>query len=365
MFLFIIKRLLWFIPTLFVVSLFGFLLLSFSSQKAIQSYISKPSTAHSQLSVEQQKNYWTNYLGFNKPLFYFSVKPISSNKQEITHYVPSIKWHGTSNQYHCWLFGGNHSKGLLRGDFGVSYKTNQPVLLIIKERVGWSLFFSITSIFLAYVISIPLGIKLVAQQHSLFYRFTHRFLFFIYCLPPFFVGIVLLMLFANSDALNWLPASGIKPIEGYQSETLLHKITATVPYTILPLICYTYASLAFITKLTESSIKEQLHFDYIRTAKAKGLSNKNILVNHALKNGLLPLITVFTSVFPSIIGGSVIIENLFSIPGMGNETVKSIIANDYPVVIAIITISSVITLTAYLLADMLYAFVDKRINLHA
>ena len=197
MFSYIIKRLLWFIPTLFVVSLFGFLLLSSSSDKAIQSYISKPNTTHSQLTVEQQKNYWTHYLGFNLPLFYFSVKPLSNNKKEITHYIPSIKWHGTSNQYHCWLFGGNRSRGIIRGDFGISYKTNEPVILIIKERVGWSLFFSITSILLAYVISIPLGIKLVTEPQSNFYRWTHRFLFFIYCLPPFFVGIILLMLFAN------------------------------------------------------------------------------------------------------------------------------------------------------------------------
>jgi peptide/nickel transport system permease protein len=133
---------------------------------------------------------------------------------------------------------------------------------------------------------------------------------------------------------------------------------------VLPLICYTYSSLAFISRLTSSSITEQLQFDYIKTAKAKGLSDITILWKHALKNSALPLITVFSSIFPSIIGGSVIIESIFTIPGMGLETVRSIISHDYPVVIAIITLSSLLTILSYLIADILYAWVDPRIRIN-
>lgn len=361
MFSYLLKRFIWFVPTLFLVTLFGFFLLQLSSENAINSYLSNPNVSkNSSLNIEQQKDYWKKELGFDLPVFYFSISPLSSNKNEWKYYVPSIKWYGSNNQYHYWFFGGKQSKGIIRGDFGTSYKTNEPVMFILKEKVGWSLFFSVASILLAYLISIPLGLKLAQKPNTRFYKWTHRFLFFIYTLPPFFIGILLLIIFANPNVLHWFPASGIKPLEDENTFNFMNSL----PFLILPLIVYTYSSLAFITKLTETSINNELQFDYIRTAKAKGLSNNQIIYRHALKNGLLPLITVFSSVFPSIIGGSVIIENLFSIPGMGNETVKSIIAHDYPVVIAIVTISSIITLLAYLITDILYMFVDKRINLN-
>lgn len=182
-------------------------------------------------------------------------------------------------------------------------------------------------------------------------------------MPSFFVGVLLLMLLANPDVISIFPPSGIKPIGGYDdNSSLIEKFLVSVPYMILPLICYTYSSLAFISKLTASSLQEQLQLDYIKTAKAKGLNAKQIIWNHALKNSALPLITVFSSVFPTIIGGSIIIESIFTIPGMGLETVKAIIAQDYPVVIAIITLSSILTIFSYLMADILYAIIDPRIR---
>jgi peptide/nickel transport system permease protein len=184
-----------------------------------------------------------------------------------------------------------------------------------------------------------------------------------YSMPSFFVGVLLLMLFANPDVISILPPSGIKPIEGYSDDSFFTKLLETLPYIILPLICYTYSSLAFISKLTTTTISQELVLDYIQTAKAKGLNEHKLIWRHALKNSLLPLITVFTAIFPSIIGGSVIIESIFTIPGMGLETVKSIIAQDYPFVIAVITISALATIISYILADILYALTDPRITL--
>lgn len=363
---FIIKRILSFIPTLFFVTLIGFYLLSISSDKAINAYISNPNTIqNNHLTIEKQKQYWTKKLGFDLPVFYLSVVSLSENTYTINHYIPVIKYNGINNQYHRWFFGSENSNGVIKGDFGISYKTQEPVSLILKERVSWSVFYALASIILAYLISVPFGIKLVKKKQTPFYKWTHRFLFFIYTLPPFFVGMILLMLFANKDVLQIFPASGTEPIDGTEFSGYFGLISSRLPYVILPLIVYTYSSLAFITKLTENSLSNELHLDYIKTAKAKGLSDNQLIYKHALKNSLLPLVTVFSSVFPGIIGGSVIIENLFSIPGMGNETIKSVIANDYPIVIAIITISSCITLCAYLISDILYAVIDKRINLQA
>ncbi|MES2514943.1 MAG: ABC transporter permease [Bacteroidota bacterium] len=292
-----------------------------------------------------------------------SFDALYDSKTAYKNYIPKIHWYGFQNRYHQWLFGGPNSKGIVRGDFGVSYTRNEPVITILKEKLIWSVFFSVISILLAYAISIPIGIGMAEKPNSKFTTLTRLTLFILYALPSFFVGVVLLMLFANPDTLPIFPPSGIKPISGYDDDaSLLSKFIDSLPYMILPLICYTYSSLAFISRLTTTSINEQLHLDYIKTARAKGLRNKTVLWKHALKNSALPLITVFSSIFPAIIGGSVIIESIFTIPGMGLETVRAIMSQDYPIVIAVITLSSVLTIISYLMADLLYAWVDPRIR---
>ncbi len=481
MLLYIIKRILWFIPTLFAVTLIGFILLANSPGDPVNAMVNLNSR-NSSNDIEQQKKYWRKQLGLDLPVFYFSVSTLAepdtlykiydaeklktykallkqsgnakminnylldlkytsvlfndeiskinadtshhflidekeqihnisvsldalkqevneetiknnletiysnseavspdfnrialnlknsyneflSNRTRYKNYIPKINWYGFHNQYHRWLFGGVNSKGIIRGDFGISYVKKEPVIAIIKDKMIWSLCFSILSIILAYAVSIPIGIKIAEKPNARSSRISQYFFFILYSMPSFFVGVLLLMLFANPDVLSVFPPSGIKPIEGYASDAnLFQKIIDSLPYMILPLICYTYSSLAFISRITTIGINEQLQFDYIKTARAKGLSEKKIIWKHAFKNSLLPLITVFTSVFPTIIGGSVIIESIFTIPGMGLETVRSILSHDYPVVIAIVTLSALLTIFSYLLADILYAWADPRIR---
>jgi len=378
---YVLKRILWFVPSLFAVTIIGFILLANSPGDPV-NLLSNGAKASG--NIEEQKTFWRKKLGLDLPLFYFSITTLSEpdtlykvyDEQQLKiikkdlkenggykNYIPKIIWYGYHNQYHQWLFGGANSKGIIRGDFGISYIKKEPVIAILKDKLIWSVFFSIVSIILAYVISIPIGIKLAEKPNSKSSKITQVTLFLLYSMPSFFVGILLLILFANPDVISIFPPSGIKPIEGYDDNaSLLSKFVDSFPYMILPLICYTYSSLAFISKLTATSIHEQLGLDYIKTARAKGLSEKKIIYKHALKNSALPLITVFSSVFPSIVGGSVIIESIFTIPGMGLETVKAIISQDYPIVIAVITLSSVLTIFSYLLADILYAWVDPRIR---
>ncbi len=384
---YVLKRILWFIPTLFAVTLIGFILLANAPGDAVDTLVMSSNSGGGvkpSKDIENQKNYWRKQLGLDLPIFYFSICRLSDpdtlykihdsnllkNTKEQLHktggyknFIPKIVWYGTHNQYHRWLFGGINSKGIIRGDFGLSISKKEPVMDIIKDKLIWSLFFSILSIILAYIISIPIGVKITLRPDSKFSKRSQFILFLIYSMPSFFVGVLLLMLLANPDVISIFPPSGIKPIGGYDdNSSLIEKFLVSVPYMILPLICYTYSSLAFISKLTASSLQEQLQLDYIKTAKAKGLNAKQIIWNHALKNSALPLITVFSSVFPTIIGGSIIIESIFTIPGMGLETVKAIIAQDYPVVIAIITLSSILTIFSYLMADILYAIIDPRIR---
>jgi len=378
---YVLKRILWFVPTLFAVTIIGFILLANAPGDPV-NLLSNGAKASG--NIEEQKTFWRKKLGLDLPLFYFSITTLSEpdtlykvyDEQQLKiikedlkenggykNYIPKIIWYGYHNQYHQWLFGGANSKGIIRGDFGISYIKKEPVISIIKDKLIWSVFFSVVSIILAYMISIPIGIKFAEKPNSKSSKITQVTLFLLYSMPSFFVGILLLILFANPDVISIFPPSGIKPIEGYaDGASIFSKFIDSFPYMILPMICYTYSSLAFISKLTATSIHEQLGLDYIKTARAKGLSEKKIIYKHALKNSALPLITVFSSVFPSIVGGSVIIESIFTIPGMGLETVKAIISQDYPIVIAVITLSSVLTIFSYLLADILYAWVDPRIR---
>lgn len=478
---YIVKRLLWFIPTLFIITLLGFTLLVNAPGDPVDLLVNSLNSRNSNSdAIEAQKAQWRKELGLDLPLFYLSVtsfaepdtlykihnrqklktyhallnksgnagaihqfiealhksklvftkefellkqdssKPfidrehaqliisnlnalaLQADTQQMTvslqtiflhskmyspsclqqlnqlqsafntlktkrtvykNYIPKLIWYGSVNRYHHWLFGGADCKGVIRGDFGISYIKKEPVLAIIKDKIGWSLFFSITSILLAYAISIPIGMAMARKPESKKNRRTEIILFVLYAMPSFFVGVLLLMLFANPDVVSLLPPSGIMPIGGYADDAgLAEKIAGSLPYMILPLICYTYSSLAFISRLTQTAIAEQLPLDYIKTARAKGLSERAIIRKHALKNSMLPLITVFSALFPTIIGGSVIIETMFTIPGMGLETIRAISAKDYPIVIAFITLSSLLTLFSYLMADVLYAWFDPRIR---
>lgn len=280
-------------------------------------------------------------------------------------YIPQIHFYA-ANQYQRWLFGdgGEFSRGIIRGDFGTSYVTKEPVSDVIFSKIGWTLFFSLLSVILAYVISIPIGVRSAAGKGSGADKTVSLILFILYSIPSFWLATLLLMTFANPDVFHWFPASGVKPVNGYEEGAgIWSRIKASAPYIVLPAICYTYSSFAFLSRTMRVSMLEVLGQDYIRTAHAKGLTTNSIIWKHALRNALFPVITVFGSVFPAVIGGSVILESIFSIPGMGSETINAIQANNYPMIIAILTITSVMTLIGFLISDILYALVDPRISL--
>ncbi len=279
-------------------------------------------------------------------------------------YIPALRLH-PDNRYHRWLFGdGKTSRGIVRGDFGVSYTTREPIGDIIGKRMYWSVMLALLAIALAYLVSIPVGIRAAVRPRSRFDRASSVTLFFLYALPVFWVATLLLMTFANPEVLHLLPASGVAPPQGFPEGTgFWGRLLGTLPYLVLPVVCYTYGSLAFLARTMRGSMAGVLQSDYIRTARAKGLSENRILYRHALRNALLPMITMFANVFPLAISGSVIVETIFSIPGMGLETYQAILNLDYPMISAVFTLTGVLTLTGYLLADVLYAAADPRITL--
>lgn len=289
---------------------------------------------------------------------------VTQNKTSWKNFFPVFSFY-KNNQYHRWLFGDSvgNSKGILRGDLGISYVTKQPISQVIGEKLGWSLFFSLFSILFAYLISIPIGIKAAVNKNSFFDKSSSLVLFFLFSLPSFWVATLLLMVFANPESLQLFPASGIKPATGYpETATLFEKIKISLPYLILPAICYTYSSYAFLSRAVRISMIEEINKDYIRTARAKGLTETKVIYKHAFRNALFPIITLFANVFPLVIGGSVILETIFSIPGMGLETYTAIQNQNYPMIIAIFTITGMLTIVGYLVSDLLYAIADPRIS---
>lgn len=273
-------------------------------------------------------------------------------------YIPAIHFYGLHNQYHRWL-----SNIILHGNLGLSYRTQLPLMRQLKSKMGWSVTLSLLSLVLAYAISIPIGMYAAYRQNGLFDKLSGTLLFALYSIPAFFGGMLLLLLFANPDILNWFPEGGIADPTVYDPnwpffERLLHHL----PYLVLPVITYTYGSLAFYSRQMRIGAVEIMQQDFIRTARAKGLPDSAILWKHIFRNALLPILTLFADAFPLAVAGSVIIETIFAIPGMGQELYNAMLSYDYPVVVGVFLIFGTMTLAGYLVSDILYAVADPRIS---
>ncbi|HQV76935.1 MAG TPA: ABC transporter permease subunit [Chitinophagales bacterium] len=269
-------------------------------------------------------------------------------------FIPSIHWYGFNNQYHQWI------TKFMVGDFGISYQDEKPVKTVIWEAVRWTVLLSFISIFLTYLIAIPLGIVSAANKGNLKDQTISTSLFILYSLPSFWVATLLIMFFGGGDFFNLFPSFGVpQPAENM---SFFSKFTNYVWHLTLPVICYTYGGLAFISRQMRGAMVNSLSQDYVRTARAKGLDEDVVLWKHAIKNSLLPIITLFANVFPLAISGSVVLELIFSIPGMGKTAYEALVARNYPIVYTVVMFSAILTLVGYLVADILYAVVDPRIS---
>tara|TARA_B110000211_G_C14065785_1_gene547599 strand:- start:1003 stop:2415 length:1413 start_codon:yes stop_codon:yes gene_type:complete len=292
---------------------------------------------------------------------------VLENKQNWKNYIPALQLNGALNQYHIWLFGNEarNRGGVVRGDFGKSYSDNEEVGTKMLKMFPYSFILVMLSIFLSYLISIPLGVYSAYKKGKLFDSVSSVIVFMLYSLPSFFVATLLLYRFANPDHLMWFPVGGVKDPSVFNSEWAWYSfanIKHQAPYFVLPLISFTYSSFSFTSRIMRGSMIDVLDQDYIRTARAKGLSEKKVVLKHALRNSLLPIITMFANVFPAAIGGSVILEYIFSFPGMGSGILVAITSIDIPMIVAVFTLTGVLTVTGYLVADILYVLVDPRIS---
>ncbi len=258
-------------------------------------------------------------------------------------------------RYWIWL------KQVVTFNFGESFKDHRQVTEKILERVPISLQLSLISIFLVYLFSVPIGVFSAVRQGSASDQAVTVILFILYSLPNFWVAMVLILLFGGGDFFDWFPVYGLNS-EGAESFGLLQWLKDRAWHLVLPITCLTYAGLAYISRQQRAGMLEVIRQDYVRTARAKGLSEKVVVFKHALRNAVIPIVTLLAALLPAMLGGSVIIESIFSIPGMGKLAFESILARDYPVIMGILTISAILTLLGILLADMAYTLVDPRIT---
>jgi peptide/nickel transport system permease protein len=253
---------------------------------------------------------------------------------------------------------------LLRLDLGVSLATREPVLSALLSKLKYSVSLSLSSLALAYLIAVPIGVVSAARRGTPLDRVTTVALFMLHSLPSFFVATMLLLAF--SEASPW-PALRLFPTGGFQSRdvaemTTLGRLRDVVWHLVLPVACLTYGSLALLSRYVRSGLLEVLGADYIRTARAKGLSERAVIGKHALRNSLLPIITLLANLLPAVVGGSVVIEYIFGIPGIGQWTIDSIHRRDYNVIMGVQLVTTVLVLLGMLLADVGYALADPRIR---
>lgn len=249
-------------------------------------------------------------------------------------------------------------------DFGRSFKDDREVIDVLMEKVPRSLELSLFSIFLAYIIAIPLGIHSSVSQGKLSDQVITTTLFVLYSLPSFWVAIMLLLYVSKGGIfVKWFPVGGLWPeLEPGQTQSDPSVILAHFKHLILPVFCLTYASFAYISRQMRAGMLEVIRQDFIRTARAKGLPERTVILKHALRNGLIPLVTIVAVILPSLIGGSVIIETIFNIDGVGRLSFAAILTRDYPIIMAIFTLSALLTLVGILISDVLYVLVDPQIS---
>ncbi len=255
-------------------------------------------------------------------------------------------------QYWEWI------KRLVKFDLGKSFVDERPVSDKIAERIPITISINVLSLLLIFVIAVPIGVISAVKHDSPFDRISTVFVFFGLATPTFWLALLLMSLLGVQ--LGCLPISGIKSID-FEEYSVFEKVFDIVRHLALPVFVSAFAGLAGISRYMRTSMLEVLNKDFIRTARAKGLSENEVVCKHALKNALLPIVTIIGLSVPGLIGGSVIFESIYAIPGMGKLFYDSVMARDYPVIMGILFIGAILTLIGNLLADVVYAYVDPRI----
>ena len=321
MFRYLLRRLLQAIPVLFIISIMAFMIIQLAPGDPTIIYM-KPDKR--ELTAEEKAELYSR-LGLDRPIYI---------------------------QYFAWL------KNIVEGDWGYSLATKKPVVTEIFTRLPNTLLLSFTALILALLVSIVAGSISALKKYSIIDHVTTFAAFLGLSIPGFWFALVLVQIFGKK--LGWLPTVGMRNLganlNGWESILDISK------HIIMPALVLSLAQMAYWTRYQRSSLVEVLNQDYIRTARAKGLQEHTVLFRHAFKNALIPLITIAGLTIPNLVSGSFVIETVFSWPGMGRLGISAIESRDYPVIMGVTMLISLMVIIGNLLADITYAFVDPRIR---
>jgi peptide/nickel transport system permease protein len=336
MFSYLVKRLLLMIPTFIGVTLIGFLVMRLAPGDpaelraagglggARDAIISKDK----QGGVDEAVAQWRAQYGLDKPLYV---------------------------QYAVWM------KNLATFDFGESFKDNQPVWGKIAERLPVTVNLNLWSIFVIYLVAIPLGVYSATHPNSFGDYATTLAAFVLFAVPLVWAATMAIVFICGGDFFYLFPPGGLQSLDVSEYGSPWEKFKDRAWHLFLPVVLLSYDGFAGLSRYMRSSMLEVLGQDYVQVARAKGLDEKVVILKHVLRNSLIPQVTILASILPGLIGGSVIIETIFSIPGLGQLGFESVLARDYPMVMALFTVSAVLTLVGILISDLLLAVVDPRI----
>ncbi|MGE0393291.1 MAG: ABC transporter permease subunit [Vicinamibacterales bacterium] len=258
-------------------------------------------------------------------------------------------------RYAQWLW------KVLHLDLGQSYVYQDPVWDVIKSRFPVSIFLGLTGFLLSYLVCVPLGVMKAVRHGSTFDVVSSALVFLGYSVPGWALGTALLVLFGGGSFWEVFPLGGFRP-DNWEYLTFWGKVSGQIEHMFLPVLAYMVGSFATQTILTKNSLMESLGQDYVRTAFAKGLSERRVIFVHALRNSLIPIVTGLGHVFSLVLAGSFLIERVFNIDGMGYLGYTALLQRDYPVALGILVIGSMLMLIGNILSDALYAVVDPRIR---
>ena len=257
-------------------------------------------------------------------------------------------------------------------DFGRSFTKSRPVVDLISEAIPITIMLNLIATPIIYFIAIPCGMLAAVKSGSLFDRISGAFFIGLWSFPIPLAGVLAIGYLANNDYLGWFPVSGLHDsnaeaftyLPGYNENGDWHRGYALdlVWHVCLPVLCLVYGGFAVLSKQTRAAMLDNFNMDYVRTAKAKGVANGDIITRHVFRNSLLPLITMFVTIFPAMLAGSVVIEQIFTVPGMGRLTLESINLRDRELLLANTMMIAAVNLIALLFADILYAMADPRIS---
>ena len=335
-----IKRLLLIIPTLLGISIACFLIMQIVPGGPVEQAIQKIKHAaqnesgasasgnlQSNMTAEELSNI-KKYYGFDKPVLV---------------------------RYFSWL------AKVVKLDLGASYAYEKPVLEVIISRLPISLTFGLTGLFITYLVCIPLGIKKALEHGGPFDNWSSILIFLGYSIPSYALGLLLIVFFGGGSFWNLFPISGVVS-DNFEELSWLAQILDYAYHMFLPVLCYTIGGFATLTLLMKNSLMEQLNQDYIRTALAKGMTYKQAVFQHGLRNALIPIATNIGMIIGVILSGSMLIETIFTIDGIGLLGYQSIINRDYPVALGLIVISSLLVLIGRIISDFCLVLVDPRIK---